>query len=151
MTTLGSWIGTGAGVIMIGACFIVGIFSNHLPKFSHPWLHRLLIVGVYAGATAVLATAGGQLLLGWANTIAGFFGGFASGIGYAAIVLAGFFLLLSFLIAVIKVPSLAAMTLALLLAFTLALVPGGFLHNFYVVTAAPGQQYATQFAAWLGG
>lgn len=151
MTSLGSWVGTGAGVILIGACFIVAIFVGHAPKFSHPWIHRLLILGVYAGATAVLATEGGQLIRGLANRIAGYFGGFGSGIGYAAIVLAGLFLLLSFLIAVIKVPSLGAMSLALLLAFTLALVPGGFLHQFYVVTAAPGQQYAEQFATWLGG
>ena len=106
---------------------------------------------MYFGATAVLSTAGGQLALGLANRIAGFFGGFGSGLGDAGIVLAGLFLLLAFLVAVIKAPNLGAMSLALLLAFTLALVPGGFLHNFYVVTAAPGQQYAAQFAVWLGG
>ena len=151
MTALGSWVGTGAGVILIGACFIVGIFANHLPKFIRPWVDRLLIVGVYFGATAVLFTAGGQLALSVANRVAGFFGGFGSGLGHAGIVLAGLFLLLAFLVAVIKAPNLGAMSLALLLAFTLALVPGGFLHHFYVVTAAPGQQYAAQFAAWLGG
>ena len=48
-------------------------------------------------------------------------------------------------------PSAAAATTAVLLAFVLALVPGGFLHQFYVVTSAPGQQFAAQFAAWLGG
>ena len=151
MTALGSWVGTGAGVILIGACFIVAIFAKHLPQFIRPWIDRLLIVGAYLGATAVLFTAGGQFLLGVADKIAGFFGGLGSGLGHAGIVLAGLFLLLAFLVAVIKVPNLAAMSLALLLAFVLALVPGGFLHNFYVVTAAPGQQYAAQFAAWLGG
>ena len=151
MTTLGSWVGTGAGVILIGACFIVAMFASHLPNFSRQWVDRLLIVGVYFGAAAVLFTAGGQLALSLANRVAGFFGGFGSGLGHAGIVLAGLVLLLSFLIAVVKVPNLAAMSLALLLAFTLALVPGGFLHQFYVVTAAPGQQYAAQFAAWLGG
>lgn len=151
MSSIGSWIGTGAGVILIGACFIVGMFTSHAPKFSHPWVHRLLIFGVYFGATAVLATAGGQLLLGWADTVAGWFGGFGSGPGKVAIVLAGLFLLLSVLIAVIKVPSLSAMSLALLLAFVLALVPGGFLHQFYVVTSVPGQQYADAFSSWLGG
>jgi hypothetical protein len=151
VSTLGSWIGTGAGVILMGACYIAAIFASHLPKFSHPWVHRLLILGVYLGATAVLATAGGQLILSIANRLAGFFGGFGSGLGHAGIVLGGFFLLLAFLVALIKAPSLAALSLAMLLAFTLALVPGGFLHNFYAQTAAPGQQYAAQFAAWLGG
>jgi hypothetical protein len=151
MTALGSWVGTGAGVVMVGACFIVAMFASHLPSFTRQWIDRLLIVGVYLGATAVLYTAGGQLALGLANRVAGFFGGFGSGLGHAAIVLAGLFLLLAFLVAVIKAPNLGAMSLALLLAFTLALVPGGFLHHFYVVTAVPGQQYAAQFAAWLGG
>jgi hypothetical protein len=148
---ISGWIGTGAGVILMGACFVAAIFTAHLPKWSHPWIHRLLILGVYAGATAILVTAGGRLALGLANRVAAFFGGFSSGLGHAGIVLAGFFLLLAFLVAVIKTPNLAALSLAMLLAFTLALVPGGFLHQFYVVTAAPGQQYAAQFAAWLGG
>jgi hypothetical protein len=151
MTTLGSWVGTGAGVILMGACFIAAIFVKHLPGWSHSWLYRLLIVGVYLGATAVLFTAGGQLAISIAHRVAAFFGGFGSGLGHAGIVLAGFFLLLAFLVAVIKVPNLAALSLAMLLAFTLALVPGGFLHHFYIVTAVPGQQYAGQFAAWLGG
>ena len=140
MTTLGSWVGTGAGVILIGACFIVAMFASHLPSFIRPWVDRLLIVGVYFGATAVIFTAGGQLLIGVVNRIAGFFGGFGSGLGHAGIVLAGLFLLLAFLVAVIKAPNLGAMSLALLLAFTLALVPGGFLHQFYVVTAAPSSR-----------
>ena len=151
MSSIGSWIGTGAGVILIGACFIAGMFTSHMPKFSHPWLHRALIVGVYFGTTAVLGTAGGQILLGWARMAAGWFGGFGSGLGHAAIVLAGFFLLASVLVAVIKVPSLSAMSLAMILAFVLALVPGGFLHQFYVVTSVPGQQYADAFSSWLGG
>jgi hypothetical protein len=151
MTSIGSWIGTGAGVILIGACFIAAMFSSHLPSWSHPWVHRALIIGVYFGATAVLLTAGGQLLLSWAGTVAGWFGGFGSGLGHAAIVLAGFFLLASVLVAVIKVPALSGMSLALLLAFVLALVPGGFLHQFYAATSVPGQQYADAFSSWLGG
>jgi len=145
------WIGTGAGLITIGACLIFAMFVNHLPKFSHPWVHRFLIVGMYAGATAVLVTTVGQFFLNLAQTIAGFFGGFGAGLGKAAIVLASLFLLLSVLIAVIKIPSAAAASLAVILAFLLALVPGGFLHQFYAYTAQPGQQFAGQLAAWLGG
>lgn len=145
------WIGTGAGLITIGACFIFAMFVNHMPKFSHPWVHRFLIVGMYAGATAILVTTIGQFFLNLARTVAGFFGGFGSGLGRAAIVLASLFLLLSVLIAVIKVPTPAAASLAVILAFMLALVPGGFLHQFYAYTAAPGQQFAGQLATWLGG
>jgi ABC-type antimicrobial peptide transport system permease subunit len=145
------WIGTGVGLIVIGACFILALFVNHLPKFSHPWVHRFLIVAMYAGATALLVTTIGQFALNTARTVAGFLGGFGTGLGKAAIVLAALFLLLSVLIALIKVPSAGAAPLAVLLAFALALVPGGFLHQFYVATAAPGQQFAGQFAGWLGG
>jgi hypothetical protein len=151
MTAIGGWIGTGAGLIIIGACVIATAFVNHLPKFSHPWVHRALIIGMYAGATALIVTTIGQFFLHLAEHVAGFFGGFGSGLGKAAIILASFFLLLTVLIALIKVPSAGAATLAVALAFLLALVPGGFLHQFYVVTAAPGQQIAAQFATWLGG
>jgi hypothetical protein len=151
VTSIGSWIGTGAGVILIGACFIAAMFTSHLPSFSHPWVHRALIVGMYAGATALIVTTIGQFFLHLAEHVAGFFGGFGSGLGKAAIILAAFFLLLTVLIALIKVPSAGAGVLAVALAFLLALVPGGFLHQFYAETAIPGQQIAAQFAAWLGG
>lgn len=151
MSTIGGWIGTGAGLIIIGACVIATAFVNHLPAFSHPWVHRALIVGMYAGATALIATTIGRFILNLAGTVAGWFGGFGSGLGKAAIILAAFFLLLTVLIAVIKVPSAGAGVLAVALAFLLALVPGGFLHQFYAQTAIPGQQLAAQFASWLGG
>ena len=151
MTVIGGWIGTGAGLIIIGACLIAALFVSYLPSWSHPWLHRALIVGMYAGATALIATTIGQFALNLAVRVAGWFGGFGSGLGKAAIVLASLFLLLTVLIALVKVPSAGAATLAVALAFMLALVPGGFLHQVYADTAAPGQQLAAQFASWLGG
>jgi hypothetical protein len=151
VSTISGWVGTGAGLIVIGACLIAAIFVNHLPKWSHPWVHRALIIGMYAGATAVLVTTIGQYALSWTETIAGWFGGFGSGIGKAAIVLSSLFLLLTVLIALWKVPSAGAATLAVALAFLLALTPGGFLHQFYLTTAAPGQQLASSVASWLGG
>ena len=116
-----------------------------------PWVHRFLIVGMYAGATAVLVTPVGQFGRNLAQTAAGWFGGFGTGIGKVAIVLAGFFLLASVLIALIKVPSVGAASLAVILAFLLSLEPGGFLRQFYEVTSVPGQQFAADLASWLGG
>ncbi len=151
MTAVSGWIGTGAGVITIGLCAVAAMFVQHLPKSVHPWAHRFLIVAMYAGATALLVTTLGQFALNVARAVAGVFGGFGAGLGKAAIIIAGFFLLLSVLIALIKVPAAAAASLAVILAFTLALVPGGWLHQFYVVTAAPGRQFAGQVAALMGG
>ena len=151
MTSISGWAGTGVGIIVIGVCSVAAGFVSHLPKAAHPWVHRGLIVAMYAGATALLVTPIGRFALSLANRVAGFFGGFDSGLGKAAIIIAGFFLLAATIIALVKVPSAAAATTAVLLAFVLALVPGGFLHQFYVVTSAPGQQFAAQFAAWLGG
>jgi hypothetical protein len=151
MTAISGWVGTGAGLIVIGACLIAVMFVNHLPKWAQPWAHRALIIGMYAGATAVLVTTLGQYALHWVTVIAGFFGGFGSGLGKAAIVLAGLFLLLTVAIGLWKVPDAAVATLAVALAFLLALTPGGILHQFYVTTAAPGQQLAATVASWLGG
>lgn len=151
MSIISGWVGTGAGLIVIGACMIAVLFVHHLPKWSHPWVHRALIIGMYCGATAVLVTTVGQYAITAADTAAGWFGGFGTGLGKVAIVLAGFFLLASLIIALVKVPSAGAATLAVALAFLLALVPGGFLHQFYEVTAVPGQQIAGTVASWLGG
>jgi len=151
MTAIGGWIGTGAGVITIGICMIAVALVKHLPKFSHPWVHRLLIIGMYSGATAVIATPIGAFAVSLIETVAGWFGGFGSGIGLAAIVIGGFFLLAAVIIAVIKVPSAAAGSLAVVTAFVLVLVPGGFLHQFYAETAIPGQQFAASVASWMGG
>lgn len=151
MTSISGWAGNAVGIIVIGLCFVAARFVNHLPSATHPWVHRFLIVAMYAGATAVLATPIGQFGLNLARTAAGWFGGFDSGLGKAAIVIAGFFLLAATIVALIKVPSAGAATTAVLLAFVLALEPGGFLHQFYVVTSAPGQQFAAQIAAWMGG
>lgn len=151
MTAISGWAGTGAGLIAIGICAVLAGVITHLPKWSHPWVHRFLIVGMYAGATAVLVTPVGQFARGLALTAAGWFGGFGSGLGKVAVVLAGFFLLASVIIALLKVPSVAAATLAVFLAFLLSLEPGGFLRQFYVVTSVPGQHFAAQMAAWLGG
>lgn len=151
MTSLSGWAGAGTGLIVIGVCAVAAGFVGHLPKAAHPWIHRLLIVAMYAGATAVLVTPIGRFALNLAHTAAGWFGGLDTGLGKVAIVVAGFFLLATVIVAVIKVPSAAAATTAALLAFVLALEPGGFLHQFYVVTSAPGQQFAAQIATWLGG
>lgn len=151
MTAISGWAGNGVGLIVIGICAIAAVFVAHLPKWSHPWVHRFLIIGMYCGATAVLVTPIGIFALDLARTAAGWFGGFGSGLGKAAIVLAGFFLLLSVAIALIKVPSAGAAPLAVILAFVLALEPGGWLHQFYVVTSVPGQNFAASFAAFLGG
>lgn len=151
MTGISAWLGSGAGIITIGLCVIAGRHLQHLPSFLHPWAHRFLIVAEYAGATAVLATAFGLWALGLATRVAGWFGGFGTGLGKVAIVLAGLFLLLAVGVALVRAPALGAASLAVILAFVLALEPGGFLHQFWVVTSAPGRQFAAQVAAWLGG
>lgn len=151
MTSISGWAGNAVGLIVIGLCVVAARFVNHLPSAIHPWIHRILIIAMYAGATAVLVTPIGQFALHLANTTAGWFGGFDTGLGKAAIVVAGFFLLAATIVALIKVPSAAAASTAALLAFVLALEPGGFLHQFYVTTAVPGQQFAAELAAWMGG
>lgn len=151
MSVLSGWAGTGAGLIAIGVCVIVAGIITHLPSWSHPWVHRFLIAAMYAGATAVLVTPAGQFARNLALTVAGWFGGFGSGLGKVAVVLGGFFLLASVLIALIKVPSAGAASLAVILAFLLSLEPGGFLRQFYAVTSVPGQHFAASIASWLGG
>jgi hypothetical protein len=151
MSTISGWLGSGAGVVVIGLCIIMMIFIPRLPGWSHQWVHRLLIAIMYCGGSALaVTTLGGYVLeaLGW---IAGWFGGTTSGIGYVTIVVASSFLLLTVAVCLIWEPDPGAAYLAAGLPLVLALVPGGFLHAVYVTTSWPAQQATLVIAHWVGG
>ena len=151
MTAISGWVGTGVGVIAIGICVLATWFVHLLPKALHPWLHRFLIVLMYCGAAAVIVTPIGQYAVRYATDLLNLLGGVSTGIGHVAIVLGALFLLLSIVLALVKAPDPSAGYLAAGLVFLLALGAGGALHQLYAATEAPGQQFATSVATWLGG
>lgn len=151
MSTIGGWIGSGAGVVLIGLCVIISMFMHHLPALTHPWLKRLLIIGMYSGGAALAVTTIG----GWAHQglewVFGLAGGTASGLGFAVLVLVATFLGLSVIVGLLFVPDFTTGIIAACLPFILGLAAGGILLHAYQVTTYPAQTAAEAIARGLGG
>lgn len=149
MTGIADWAGSGAGLILIGASVILMRFLHHFPSATHPILHRLVIIGMYAGgATLVLASPIGTWIVNAELWVAGIFGGTASGTGHAFVVIAGTFLAATVIVGLLFVPASDVAWVALATPFVLAL-SGGHLHA--LLTVFPGPALAQQVSSWLGG
>lgn len=152
MNGIGGWAGSGAGVIMIGACVLLMRYMTHLPAAAHVWLGRAAITGMYCGGAAIAVTTIGQQairLLRWALGFAG--GGTpGSGLGWAFLILTALFLTITVAVAIKTADMLGAYT-AVILPLVLAVPAAGFLHQVYADTTYPSQQAVLAIAHWIGG
>jgi hypothetical protein len=151
---IASWVGSGFAVITAGLCWLLLRHLNHLPSGTHPWLHRLVIVGMYCAGVAFVFTAAGQWILARARDILGLVGASTapgSGLGWALVTLAALVLAAAVAVALIWVPSAQYAYVALAAPLVLALAPGGFAHHIFDATAAPAQQLVASIAIWAGG
>lgn len=156
MSAVYGWPAAGAGLVTLGVVLIAGRFMSRLipnrwHRHTHPWLHRLFILLAYAGATALLVTTAGHFIVATLNAAAGLLNGFGSDWGHAAIIIAGVFLILTVITALVSEPGMRGCYYAIILVFVLALVPGGFLHSVLVATAVPGRAWSAGVAGMLGG
>lgn len=152
ISTLASSAGSGAGIVIAGVSWITMRHMGKLPSgwhsTAHPVLHRLCIIGMWAGGSAIALTALGQWIIRAELWAASLFGGVGSGAGHTAAVLAGLFLAASVALALIWVPAEGAAWMALALPFVLAL-SGGHLHA--LLTIFPGASFAQSVSHWIGG
>lgn len=148
MNGVAGWAGSGAGLVIIGASWVLMRYLKHFPSATHLILHRVVIIGMYAGGATLVLTGLGRTIVRAELWAAGLFGGVSYGTGHAAVVVAGTFLAVAVLVALIWVPDLSAAWLALILPFVLVL-SGGHLHQ--LLTVFPGPALAQQVSAWLGG
>lgn len=151
MGFIASLIGSGAGVIIIGATFIAMMHVGRFPEVVQKILKRLFILTMYAGGSALAVTALGTLWLDIASRLADLFGGLDAGVPRTIIVLFGLTILAGTVVSLIFAPNDAAIMAAAFLPAVLMLVAGGALHNFYVGTTVPAQQLADAFNTWIAG
>ncbi len=154
MSSAASWAGSGFAVITAGLCWLLLRHLNHLPSNTHPWLHRLVIVGMYCAGVAFVFTAAGQWILSHAQGILGLVGASTapgSGLGWALVTLAALALAAAVAVALIWTPNAQYAYVALAAPLVLALAPAGFAHHIFDVTAAPAQQLVAGIATWAGG
>lgn len=153
MSSIGAWLGGGAALLVAGLCWLLMRHLHHLPKMTHPWLHRALIVGMWCAGAVAVVTPAGQWALHLIQRVLGYAGGTApgSGAGWALITIAALFLAAAVFVALVWVPDVSVAWVALVAPLVLALAPGGFAHHLYDVTAVPATQLVNQLATWAGG
>lgn len=151
MGTLASLVGSGAGIIIIGATFIAMMHLGRLPGAAQNILRRLFILAMYAGGSALAVTEAGSLWTTIATHLGGLFGGLGAGVPRTIIVLTAVLLLAGTVVGLIWAPNDAVIMTAAFLPAVLMLVPGGFLHEVYAATTVPAQQMADAFNAWIAG
>ena len=153
MGTLASLVGSGAGAIIIGCSFFAMTYLGklRLPAMLQGIIRRLLIIAMWSGGCTLAFTEIGTLWAGVANRIAGLLGGFGTGIPRIVIVLVSVSLLLGLAVGLVFAPTDAVIVTAAFAQAVLMLVPGGFLHQVFLVTSAPGQALAAAFNTWIAG
>lgn len=154
MTAIASWAGSGVAVITAGLCWLLLRHLNHLPANTRPWLHRLVITGMYCAGAAAVLTAGGQWLLSLIRRALGLVGASTaphSGLGWVLVTLGALILAAAVFVALVWTPSAEYAYVALATPLVLALATGGFAHHIYDVTIGPAQQLVAAVAAWAGG
>ena len=151
MSTIGGWIGSGTGVVVVGLCVIISLFMHRLPGVTHPWLKRLLIVLMYGGGAALAVTTIGGYALDALHWVGGLIGGTSAGLGWAVVVIVATFLAATVLVGLIWAPDWVTAIEAAVLPLVLALIPGGILAQAYTATAFPAQQLTESIAHGLGG
>jgi hypothetical protein len=153
VSSIGGWLGDGAAIITAGLCVLLMRFGHHLPAATHPWLHRLVILGMYSAGAVFVITTVGTWLIGIARRIGGITGGTApgTGIGWAMVTLGALFLAATILVALVWQPDISVAYVAVAAPLLLALAPGGIAHSIYVFTTAPAQSLVSQLATWAGG
>lgn len=148
MNGIGGIAGSGAGLIIVGVCYVILHHLRHMPGRLHPWLYRLVIVGMFCGGCAIAVTALGAWIIGAERWAISLVGGTEMGTGHAVIVIGATFLLATVVVLLVFLPDATGAWMALALPFVLALT-SGHLHD--VLTMFPAAEFAQQVSAWVGG
>lgn len=153
MGFLAGILGSGAGVIIIGASIIALPYLSKLkiPNTAQALIRRFLIVATYSGGCTLAFSEIGTIWAGLANRAADLFGGMSTGIPFVVVTLSSVVLLLGLAAALVAAPTDAVVVTAAFIPAVLMLVPGGAIHQVFVFTAAPGQALAAAFTTWLAG
>jgi len=149
----GYWLGGGEALIAAGLGWLVLRHCSNLPAGTHPWIHRGVILLMYAAGTVLAVSAVGLWAVRTVQHFSGLAGGTGpgGGIGWALVTIGGLSLIAGLAVAVIWAPNPAYAYVALAAPLVLALAAGGVVRGFYVATSAPAQSLVSQVAVWAGG
>jgi len=147
-----AWAGSSAGIILIGTCtallWFAGRHAGRLHQRVQPSVYRLIILGMYVGACAVVLTALGGYVTGFERSALGLLGNIDIGTGHEIAVIGGVVVLLAALLGWLLEPGPAVAWFALAAPFVVAL-SGGHLHG--ALTVFPVNEWSAQVSQWIGG
>lgn len=148
MSQFAAIAGSGAGLVIIASAWLLMRHLSRLPRWSHPWLHRAVILGMYTGGATLMLTELGRWIITAETWVLGFFGGTSAGLGHAGAVIAGLVIAVSVIVGLIWAPDTETAYQALGLPALLVL-SGGHLHA--LLTVVPGPAIAQWVSSWIGG
>jgi hypothetical protein len=154
MGGIGYWLGGGEALIAAGVGWLVLRHYSNLPAGTHPWIHRGVILLMYAAGTVLAVSAVGLQAVRAVRHLSGMVAGGTGpggGIGWALVTVGGLALIAGLIVALVWAPNPAYAYVALAAPLVLALAAGGAVRQFYLATSAPAQQLVAQVAAWAGG
>lgn len=150
-----AWLGSAFGIVVIGSCTVLLHFARRhdarIPALAHPWVHRLLILGMYTGGCTVALTALGRYVTGAELRAVGFLAailGASEGGVYVFSVICGLVSVCVVVFGAWLEPGPGIAWWALALPFVCAL-SGGHLHG--VLTVFPVTDWSSSVASWIGG
>lgn len=146
MGSLGSWLGSGAGLCVIGLAVLILRYKDDAHHKAEPWLVRTVVVLMFIGGTALATTVVGSWVVGLLLWLTGNTGGW----GEAIAKLGGLTLFLTALLGGLWKARQGAAKAAAMLPLVLAMFSGGFLHNLEQATAPKARQASTVVSDWVG-
>lgn len=144
---IASWAGSGAGLIVIGAAWVLMFFNKHFPSGIQPWVMRGVIVLMFMGGATVAVTVVGKWATRKIGELAGYFGGW----GAAALVIGALFLIGMIIFGTWKFPSPKVAYCAAVVLIVLGAFSGGFFHDLNTQSGQPARQGTANIKAWLTG
>lgn len=151
MNILAALAASAAGIVAIAVAMVVSMHYTHLPSGLHPWIARLIIVIMYCGGSVIVAAGLGSVVSGLIADAVDLIGGQYAGLINVGIIIFALVMLVGLVAELIWAPSTDVAITAACIPLLLSLVAGGFIHQFYLDTTAPGQQIAAQIMAWVAG
>lgn len=150
MSDLTGWVGSGAGLIIVGISWVLMHYhdkhGDRVHDAVHPWLHRLGIAGMYVGGCTLAQSALGSITGTAADWVLNLGGSY--GLAHAVIVVAGVFLFLGVLFGILIAPARPIAWMALIFPFV-AQLAGGHLHK--ILSVIDGAAVAAAISHWIGG
>jgi hypothetical protein len=142
---MASWLGSGAGLVMIGLASIFMAFVGDMPRAIYAWVMRAAIVLMFMGGSTLAVTVVGQFASRTLRSLVNWSGG----VGVAVSVCCAVFLLFAVFFGTWKRPSSSIATFAAILPIVLGIFTAGALHSVDKSTTVPARRESRQIDTWL--